>query len=141
MLEPEVLHKLKQKTFNTAARHLITQGERSIDERGFCRYRRVHGDRVLKCPVGALMEEGRYSSSLEGQSVKTLHTHYGSIFPHSHECLDLLEDLQTLHDSGIVYATSRRTKRLADEAWENAGTLKSALRHLANKHGLNFPKV
>lgn len=56
----------KQEIFNTVARHLLTQGEKSMvgDK---CQYR---GDRGLKCAVGVLIRDEYYDPEFdEGEGI------------------------------------------------------------------------
>lgn len=55
-----------QKTFDTVARHLLTQKRRSINDRYRCQYR---GDNGTKCAVGCLIPDADYVPDMEGQGV------------------------------------------------------------------------
>lgn len=53
-----------QELFDKVARHLLTQGRKSVDGNGsLCRYRGCGG---LKCAIGVLIPDELYSPELEG---------------------------------------------------------------------------
>ena len=88
----------KQEVFDTVARHLLTQKRRSyVNNEGaeLCCYR---GPRGLKCAVGALIPDELYSKDLEGLAVGSgpvaIVCKQLGIVRH----LNLLADLQDLHD-------------------------------------------
>jgi hypothetical protein len=58
----------KQMAFDTAARHLLTQNEKSMtpESAHLCAYRGVNG---RKCAIGALIPDNLYHAGLEGRSV------------------------------------------------------------------------
>lgn len=83
-----------QTLFNTVATHLLTQSAKSISNRE-CRYR---GDDGLSCAAGCLIPDDQYDQTLEGSGVghrKVLAVLEGIVEP---EDIDLLRDLQLVHD-------------------------------------------
>lgn len=54
----------KQQIFNRAARHLLTQNKRCVDNEGNCQYR-YSG---LKCAAGVLIPDHKYCKEMEGAS-------------------------------------------------------------------------
>lgn len=57
-----------QQIFDKVATHLLTQQARASDAKDNCRYRQDG----LKCAVGCLIPDDRYSADIEGGSVNTL---------------------------------------------------------------------
>ena len=54
-----------QELFDKVVAHARTQREKSINEEGTCLYR---GPRGLKCFIGALIPDDKYTPKLEGKS-------------------------------------------------------------------------
>lgn len=136
-LTDDQLHALKQDAFNKVYIHLVKQGKPAIDDKGKLRYRVKTDDGVCRCAIGALIPDEDYSLDFEGLSVTTLLKNGVSLFPHSHACLDLLNDLQRLHDSGKVYTNEGCLK----DVWSSEDQLRGGLRAIAIKHGLKTPRV
>lgn len=132
------VHELKQTAFNKVYNHLIKQGKPAIDDKGKNRYRVKTEDGILRCAIGVLISDEEYSLSIEGMSVTALLKNGVSLFPHAHTCLDLLQDLQRMHDSGKVYTD--KGGYLTD-VWSSEDRLRSGLREIALKHGLKTPRV
>ena len=90
-----------QETFDTAARHLLTQkGTSRVTPNGTCAYR---GEDGLKCAVGCLIPDPAYTYEMEGLGVDALFER----FPDMEELFadvdtNLLVRLQTVHDSVSV---------------------------------------
>lgn len=87
----------KQETFDTVAKHLLTQGERSESSFG-CAYR---GDGGLKCAVGVLIPEERYYPDMEGASVSNtpfILNGVAKLMRRLGHDLALLGELQRVHD-------------------------------------------
>lgn len=62
----------QQELFDTAAKHLLAQNEKSANG-STCLYRKPLADgRVLKCAVGALFPDELYNPDFEGRSVNCL---------------------------------------------------------------------
>ncbi len=87
--------KSKQETFDTVARHLITQGVPARDQFG-CRYKTTDG---LLCAVGCLIPATEYNSTMEGQGLDHVRAHSPSVALHDQL---LLMDLQLLHDTSEI---------------------------------------
>lgn len=104
-----------QEAFDTVTHHLLTQMEKSM-LLGRCRYR---GRAGLKCAVGCLIPDEDYSPMLEGKDIPTLQSL--ELFPMSLHGLklELLVDLQLIHDG------------CEPEKWHGR------LSEIAGKHGLN----
>ena len=93
---------LDQTIFNRVAAHLLAQGRPSLSaiRRGACAYR---GEDGLRCAVGCLIDDARYSETLEGHPVQlggVLQAVKSSLgLQHlAPRTTDLLTDLQRLHD-------------------------------------------
>lgn len=100
----------RQETFDTVARHLLTQGCRSEDGDGNCRYRGLDG---LKCAAGCLIPDEKYYVALEGKAlvvdgrlgtldVHTLEQQYALREALEGHDVDLVTELQLLHDLNDV---------------------------------------
>lgn len=94
--------------FNTVRDHLLKQAVQAKDG-GTCMYRGPNG---TKCAVGCLIKDEHYTPEIEGLGVVTLvignqaprdemlrTALTASIGPLSSEMLNLLEELQNVHDS------------------------------------------
>lgn len=86
-----------QQIFNKVSRHLLTQGETSVDEDGECLYRGPGG---LRCAVGCLIADEHYTEDMEGNSVNDIRLRTAlkasgiDVICH----YSLLRALQILHD-------------------------------------------
>ena len=84
--------------FDKAAVHLLTQKVKSFDIRGLCAYR---GDNKTMCAAGVFIDDEYYTKSMEGKTVsnplveKALKN---SGYPDTNSSLNLLLDLQNIHD-------------------------------------------
>lgn len=89
-----------QMLFDDLARHLLTQGKRSLTYRAdsvfseSCAYR---GDGGLRCPVGAAILDHEYTPAMEGCPVVELATR-GLLPSRLKTHVTLLRDLQNVHD-------------------------------------------
>lgn len=98
-----------QELFDKVATHLLTQGEQSrADAR--CAYR---GDRGLQCAVGCLIPDDKYSSSMEGSGI-SLPLVQAGLPPSIRVYLDLIKDLQVVHDAYSVWAWPAQLQVVAD---------------------------
>jgi hypothetical protein len=81
----------EQLVFDTVAKHLLTQGKKSLGISGNCLYRNEQG---LKCAAGCLIPEEQYNVYMEGStwSDLVLKEHV------SNHCHKLIDMLQYLHD-------------------------------------------
>jgi hypothetical protein len=105
----------KQETFNIVAKHLLTQGKKSValrhGEDEYCMYR---GDGGLKCAAGCLISDGDYTTELEGQVVNVFGLVGGLILRSGHN-VDLVRRLQVVHDKMKVIRWRRELAKLAEE--------------------------
>ncbi len=98
----------KQEIFDTVAKHLFSQGQRSVNANGVCLYRGPNG---LKCAIGALITDEEYDSEMEFKTISFLKERFipdrlkGVI-------IDFLSDLQNIHDD---YANWSRTSQMKEE--------------------------
>lgn len=92
---------LRQEVFDTVAKHLLTQGRRSMsDDAQICMYRGSDG---LRCAVGALISDDHYSTAMEQKGptdaiVRRAIARSLGVVDIDADTLDLLIDLQMLHD-------------------------------------------
>ena len=108
-----------QSLFETVARHLFAQGERSLSTRG-CAYRGVNG---TSCAVGCVIPDDLYRESMEGRGIMGV-LGYPGVSDHLkgvHE--SLLLDLQVTHD--------------APDSWENSNRMTDCLVSVGSEHGLS----
>jgi len=90
-----------QKVFDTVVRHLLDQGQPSIDEDGHCAYRGRDG---RKCAIGALIADEHYQPCMEGVAtddiivVEALNQSLGFDVCEIPLGLDVLAALQETHD-------------------------------------------
>lgn len=110
-----------QATFDTAAVHLLRQGERSMTDDG-CKYRGPNG---LKCAVGALIPDNAYDPEFDlatdtracvlwDSDPKFRAALVAGGVPVTEDALLLLEDLQRVHDLEDVSNWAIKLKVLAD---------------------------
>lgn len=112
----------QQWIFDTVAKHLFQQGERSVDDTGYqCLYRSDN----LKCAVGVLMSDKDYRKKYEGKPITLImrafpkHKWIKRFAPFKH----IMHDLQEIHDDG--------------DNWTSNKSMKIALTDLANETELN----
>lgn len=117
----------KQETFDTVARGLIAQGQKSIVPRTkTCRYRcNLIDGTVLKCAVGMLIPDDRYDPSIETKGIRSLLAE-GEIWSLNDHDVVLLTDLQMAHD-GVEEVYGRTFSQ----------GITQALRTVATEHGLS----
>lgn len=122
MTEDE-MPKTAQEIFDYVARHLLTQGKKSVlpDTEDVCAYR---GKDDCKCAAGCLIPDDRYKPEFE-QKLWNTAASFGIAqhFPEYLEFLGLIRELQLVHD------------RYEPEAW------KEALVEVAQVHHLDFSVV
>jgi hypothetical protein len=85
----------EQKIFNKVATHLLTQNEKSVNELGKCMYRSDDG---LKCAIGCLIPKKYYEEGMEDRDIEFIFTNYPDALGKYYRHLDLLEELQHVHD-------------------------------------------
>lgn len=96
-----------QQVFDQVAKHLLTQGRKSIDrEWGMCMYR---GDSGAVCAAGCLILDAEYKKEMEEKSWFTLAT-IGWV-PPAHS--SLIDSLQSVHDHSIVEEWLEKLKEVA----------------------------
>lgn len=82
-----------QEVFDQVALHLLTQGERSINEEGNCAYR---GRMGLKCAGGCLIGDDEYDERMENKSWNSGRMAEFGV-PKAHK--QLILSLQVIHDN------------------------------------------
>lgn len=102
----------EQEIFDRVITHLFNQGEQSLDCGGGCRYR---GPRGLKCAVGVDIPDEMYSEDMETYGISALLKYaddWNLKFPESiPNNLDLYKQLQTLHDFGGYWLSTKSMQR------------------------------
>lgn len=104
---------LKQELFDRISKHLLKQNKRSTDHHGDCRYR---GDYGLKCAVGAIISDKKYSEKIEG--VNVYYEYVISCLPvryRGKSSIDFLNKLQKLHDRTAVHLWKDGLKEIAKD--------------------------
>lgn len=89
-----------QEIFDTVYKHLVTQGEQSVNGIGFCMYRNPEG---LKCAVGCLIPDDLYRPEMDiagggYTDVSTLVQQHPNLPDWMRKNLHLLTELQNVHD-------------------------------------------
>lgn len=100
-----------QEIFDKAALHLLTQNARAEDANGTCEYRAADGK---MCAVGALIPDGDYDETIEGETVTSKPKYFLKI-GFTEENLPVLKDLQYIHDETEVKDWRAELDRLAKE--------------------------
>jgi hypothetical protein len=94
-----------QEVFDTAAMHMLQQGEAAKNTSGNCFYRSPNG---CRCPVGWLIPDNLYRPDLEGNIVRSLSIESvltsAGVLPirmqgDYERYMDLLVELQQIHDN------------------------------------------
>lgn len=108
-----MLEMTTQQVFDTVIEHLIKQGKQAKASTGHCSYRTTDG---LKCAVGCLIPDELYNPILEGRSVEgirsiTLRQYiYPTLYTFIDKNFDILQDLQSLHDSDNAWDSNTFSK-------------------------------
>jgi len=102
----------KQQTFDKVVTHLLTQNEKAQDEYD-CLYR--HPLSGNTCAVGCLISEEMYHESMEYTPLKDLILDHPELRPIIEPQLDLLTELQKVHDSFDVSRWPSELVELADK--------------------------
>ena len=112
-----------QEIFNKVKAHLLAQGKRSEDDHN-CLYRGPDG---LKCAVGCLIEDSAYNPTIEGSAVVDITSSTNkeskllraalqdSGVELNHQTINLLAQLQQLHDKLPPAGWSAHLKTIADD--------------------------
>lgn len=109
-----------QETFDTVVKHLLTQNKRSEDRYSTgCKYKTSTG---LKCAVGCLIPDDKYSPEMEGSS--TLFGQVKLLMEDLGHDISLLGRLQGIHDSELVRFWPIHLTELASEFDLNDSILK-----------------
>ena len=104
--------------FKTVAEHLLNQQQQS-ENGGLCMYRGPYGN---KCAVGCLISDEVYTTKLEGLAtgaervVKAINTSLNDVLTESD--IDLLVELQTIHDNDLVEDWEVRLDNLSNKMFE-----------------------
>ncbi len=91
----------QQTTFERVVSHLRRQNAKAMGAYGLCLYRAANGRR---CAVGCLIPDGKYSPSLEGQSLE-LETsgELRAILEDEGHDVNLVRQLQMIHDTVLIH--------------------------------------
>lgn len=113
----------EQEIFDAVVEHARKQNCPAIvysDDGDKCAYRTTDG---LMCFVGCLIPDSSYDPIMEEQPIEDILPDFGeNEVPFDEKNLDLLKDLQHIHDN-CFYGL---------QSWENE------FQHLAAKHGFNY---
>ena len=115
-----------QEIFDTVATHLFTQGVQAKkynmdDVLAVCQYR---GPNHTKCAVGCLLPDEFYFPDMEGETISGLFSENKWVLPDFFKPnLDLLRDLQEVHD--------------ADRNWETTERMKDKLNLVSDVYGIS----
>ena len=110
----------KQETFDTVARHLLTQRRVALNDQGTCAYRGVD---ETKCAAGVLIPDEEYLPDFECKAVAIAGnfadaprpTDVGRVIQRLGHDLTLVRSLQKIHDSLRVCEWGAALRALADE--------------------------
>ena len=98
-----------QEIYDRVAQHLITQGQRAAYGVS-CIYHASNGD---KCAIGVLISDEAYLPEMEGLTAYSLIRRHGKGLPSWFQAnIDLLEDLQEVHDHKSSWYDIRETLRV-----------------------------
>lgn len=120
-----------QEIFNKVATHLFTQGKPAL--RGAaCVYRGAGG---VACAAGELIPDEIYISGMEGHNVVDLVSRYASVRALWGDNVDLIQDLQHVHDGGNDNLVEQGKQR--NKTWGCTEAMRAALATVAATHDLN----
>ena len=114
-----------QKAFNVAYRGLMSQGCRSMNDNGACKYRGPNGAR---CAIGHMLPNRLYNVSMEHTTYKTLVQNFPSVKDYLYRKFggmindSDMRDLQNAHDRDDI-------------------SLEDGLKQFAFEKGLTVPKL
>lgn len=97
-----------QEIFEKVVTHLFTQGRRSLNDQGWCRYR---GDKGTSCAVGCLIPDEVYDVGMEGSNSICLLFRYKKELPDLWQNSALLNELQEVHDYNASWMSTSQMKR------------------------------
>ena len=107
--------KTQQETFDTVAKHLLTQGTKSKKGQT-CMYRAPDG---TKCAIGCLMADEDYSNKMEQHSFMASMTVRNAVGKSGHDVSmwndDFFSELQHIHDGEDVAGWFRALQDLAKD--------------------------
>lgn len=106
-----------QQAFDIMVQHLRQQGRPSRDDVAGCMYRGPDG---TKCAVGALIPDELYRDNMEGRTIRPLLIQDCNAYSELCRLLDsidlqLLEEMQTIHDHHTPANWERSFKECAEE--------------------------
>ena len=120
----------KQDVLDIVSEHLFAQNERAVISKQdtgtyVCAYRGT--TKGTRCAIGCMIPDALYSPDLENRAVKRLLAQFpkiAALFDLSDECdpvaidnglrmTDMLEDLQKMHDTGVMVYWGRNLCRIA----------------------------
>lgn len=104
-----------QEVYDKVKAHLLTQNAKSISSNGMCKYRMQRSTK--KCAIGCLIPDALYSKDIEGEGVYTLaqDEELGLKDFFADVSIDLLVDLQCMHDGNKVSSWPTVLKEIAKE--------------------------
>lgn len=100
----------KQEIFDKVSKHLLTQNAKALGADNKCKYRNPTG---LKCAAGCLIPDNDYDPKMERKFVREFD--YFANCGYSKKEIDLISELQQIHDEVEVYAWKRQLIDLAKE--------------------------
>ncbi len=109
--------KSTQEAFTKIVLHLRKQGAKSLDT-GACVYR---GENGRSGAIGCIIADEHYTEAFEGATVKSVHRHgviraiSKSGWDTSERTLEMLCEMQTIHDSVDVHLWEGRFAQVAKE--------------------------
>lgn len=117
-----------QEIFDTAATHLIKQGEPGVNRHGDCMYR---GEGGTMCAVGVLIPDEKYKVIIEAMPL--MDVVQGGYIPNieDNRAGALLRDLQGAHDDDLLDYDGDGCVAANFDAWGNT------MRDIANEYNLN----
>ena len=99
-----------QTAYNTAKAHLLAQGKKAVDDDGCCAYRTRDG---LKCAIGCLIPDAEYLPAMENKTIKSFPNFGLEVSSLAGLPSQFLDELQMVHDNGVVAHWPERLTRLA----------------------------
>lgn len=109
-----------QEIFDTVRDHLLKQMKKSKTQGPavtMCLYRSPKG---LACAVGCLIPDSIYSEDMEGQDIEDLLAEgswFGDQLDHLRPHVELLMDLQEVHDTNYPSSWKKKLDAVAQKYW------------------------
>ena len=131
----KIMSKKYQKVFDKVATHLMEQGVAAVDKNNSCKYRTGDG---LKCAVGCLIPDNKYTPRLEGgnasHNIETHGMRIDGVWFYTYEFKEFLNSLQMVHDLRMPLPEGTEDHGFSDRTMDY---WKGGMRQIASRYDLD----